>query len=121
MFERLGFVMIVVSDLERSARFYRQILGRRPSLERPKLVEFDLGNLLFDLHLEDPLKGLTARHARESGVTIGFFVEEMDRAVAQLQRLGVKLLTEPQEKRFGKLALFEDPDGYVIQLAQLIR
>jgi catechol 2,3-dioxygenase-like lactoylglutathione lyase family enzyme len=103
----LEHIGLTVSDLDRSIRFYTQILGF-------KLLRKTTTNAY--LHLEDQLLELTPRSEcapkpippnsdedeahlhREIGIThLGFRVDDIEEAVRRIEDLGGELLTAPYE------------------------
>ena len=52
MFGKLGLVMIVVRDMERSVAFYRDVLGLRLLIRQDNWSQFDAGNIILGLHPE---------------------------------------------------------------------
>jgi len=113
MFDKLGLVMIVVSDMSRSIEFYRDVLGLNLQFETPRWTEFDVGGVKLALHIEGP--HLTVNP--QGGVGFGFYVDDIESTLAELSGRGARVVHKSQEE-FGILALVPDPDGYVVQLCQ---
>lgn len=123
---RLDHVAVTVLDMERSVRFYRDLLG------------FDvLGQLLLD---EGTFKIVYLRsggahvelfafrdHDAEAAVgvpdTVGGFkhvafqTDDVDGIAARLQAAGVAFTLDPLDAAGGvRLAFFRDPDGNLLEL-----
>ncbi len=98
MFGKLGLVMIVVRDMERSVAFYRDVLGLKLLIHQDNWSQFDAGNILIGLHPE----GDEVKVSPTTGMSIGIYVDDMDQAVAEIRR------------RFGKIA---DRPASAIRLA----
>ncbi len=114
MIGKLGLIMLVVKDMDRSVQFYRDVLGVPLVFQTPHWSQLDAGNIRLGLHPEsDHLKA-----SPSEGCSFGFYVDNIQKIVAELKAKAVKVLQEPQKEQFGWLALVADPDGYVVQLFQ---
>ncbi|HEV8523403.1 MAG TPA: VOC family protein [Terriglobales bacterium] len=114
MIGKLGLIMVVVKDMDRSVRFYRDVLGLRLEFTIPQWSQFDAGNIKIGLHPE----GEQVKVSPTSGCTFGFEVTNIESTVAELKRKGASFLMEPHKEDFGWLAAVSDPDGYIIQIFQ---
>jgi catechol 2,3-dioxygenase-like lactoylglutathione lyase family enzyme/uncharacterized protein YunC (DUF1805 family) len=116
---------LVVKDLERSRRFYVEVLGMR-EVPRPAFsfagLWFQAGATQIHLILEyagsGPAGNLLAENRRSSRTHhLAFLVEDAAAAFASLQALQVPILAEPKPRPDGYLQVFvTDPDGHVIEL-----
>jgi predicted enzyme related to lactoylglutathione lyase len=106
--------MVVCSDIERSKRFYRNVLELKLGTDAaPHWVDFELGGgQLLGLHPAS--ETLTVK---PGSVQLGFYVEDVDRFVTDARTAGASILQEPHDEGFGRLAVIADPDGYPIQIA----
>ena len=112
MVGKLSVIMVVVKDMERSKRFYGEVLGLKPQHDSPEWAQFDAGNISVGLHKEsDRLK--VEPH---EGMQFGFEVEDIQKATEDLKKKGVHFVREPHKEEFGWLAIFKDPDGHHLQL-----
>lgn len=115
MIGKLGLVMVVVKNMDRSVAFYRDVLGLKPKFQKPEYSELDAGNISVGLHAQsDHLKV----HPTESA-QFGFYVDDIQKVVSELKSKGVHILMSPKKEDFGTLSVFTDPDGYHIQLCQM--
>jgi lactoylglutathione lyase len=114
---KLGLVMIVVRDMERSVAFYRDVLGLTLLFKQPNWSQFDAGNVLIGLHPE----GEEVKVSPTSGMSVGIYVDDVTRSAAEVKRRGGHIAIEPRPEPFGRWALAQDPDGYGIQLIELAR
>ena len=116
-FHSIHHVSLVVTDLERSRRFYGQVLGLR-EIPRPATFDFvvvwyDLGTQHIHLLLRDTAEALSPRH----------FALQVDDAVAareHLANVGVaarETTPIPGCDRF----FVHDPDGNLIEIMQWFR
>ena len=117
MFRKVDAVILLVSDMERSIRFYRDVLGLPLKSQAPDWTEFFMKGTKLALHpINERLK---AKITSRVGILIGFMVMDMDETVKELKAKNVKFVKEPKKESFGKHAIIEDPDGYMISLVQL--
>jgi catechol 2,3-dioxygenase-like lactoylglutathione lyase family enzyme len=111
---KFALAMVVCSDMERSKRFYRNILELKLGTDAaPHWVDFDLGGGQM-LGLHPASETLTVK---PGSVQLGFHVEDVDRFVTDARTAGVRILQEPHDENFGRLAVVADPDGYPVQIA----
>jgi predicted enzyme related to lactoylglutathione lyase len=108
-----AMAMLVCTNLARSRDFYRDVLSLRIGTDAfPEWVDFDLGDgKRLGLH---PVSDRLA--VRPGSLQLGFHVENVDAFIADAQTVGVRILQEPYEQSFGRVAVIADPDGYVIQV-----
>jgi catechol 2,3-dioxygenase-like lactoylglutathione lyase family enzyme/uncharacterized protein YunC (DUF1805 family) len=116
---------LVVKDLERSRRFYVEVLGMR-EVSRPAFsfagLWFQAGATQIHLILEyagsGPAGNLLSAERRSSRTHhLAFLVEDAAAAFTSLKALGVNVLAEPKPRPDGYLQVFvTDPDGHVIEL-----
>jgi catechol 2,3-dioxygenase-like lactoylglutathione lyase family enzyme len=126
---RIQHVGLVVSDLERSRRFYREALGLE-EVPRPSSFTFDGAWFRFggtEIHLlaEAHTTGGAGQGDPGAGAARGLtqhLAFEVDDLAASLERLdasGVPLAGGPMPRGDGVVqAFFRDPDGYVLELFQ---
>ena len=121
---RLIEVELRVRDLARSIRFYRDLVGL--PLGDPEVHQSEGDRhahatwgtwaggakdfLLFNLYPAEP--------GKESRMSVGFVVEDLDEAHARLARAGVEVVHPPEKRPWGTTAAYRDPDGNTISLMQ---
>ena len=117
MFRRIGAVILLVSDMQRSIDFYQNILELPLKNKSREWVEFFKDGTTIALH---PLKKKPQGHAKSKiGILVGFMVHDMDKTCEKLKAKNVKFIKEPKDEVFGKHAIIADPDEYMISIAQL--
>ena len=104
-------VHIYVRDMDRSRRFYRDLLGI-PLDGDPHWQEADFGGVRFALH-ETP-EGI---EPAAGTVKLNFRVADADAAAELLRRSGVEV-EEQMREEYGVSYRVLDPDGYRIYLFQ---
>jgi catechol 2,3-dioxygenase-like lactoylglutathione lyase family enzyme len=121
---RISFITLGVSDLERSIRFYEQVL-ELPRLESPPGVAFfELGMTWLSLFPWDDLAADAGVSAQGSGFR-GFSLahnlrspEEVDRLMRHIAAHGGQVVKQPQRAEWGGYTgYFADPDGFLWELA----
>lgn len=114
---KLGLIMVVVSDMERSVAFYRDVVGLKLLFKQSNWSQFDAGNIIVGLH---PI-GEEVKVGPTSGCTFGIYVNDIQKTTNEIRRRGGSIAVEPRREPFGLWALLKDPDGYNIQLIQMQR
>jgi lactoylglutathione lyase len=125
MFRQVDYVMVIVSNMARSVKFYRDILGIPLKFESPEWTEFLTGSTTLALHSG----GTPREHAggdpekQYAGTcSIGFNVDNLDKTYDELKAKGVNFVMPPAQRESEgiKLAVCVDPDGLPISFAQTI-
>lgn len=114
MFNRIGAVILLASDMKRSTRFYRDVLGMELKEQSKDWAEFSKRGTVLALH---PSK--KKRIKRNNSMLVGFSVSDFDDVVNDLKKKKVKFYKKPREESFGKHAIIQDPDGHLISIVQM--
>src|SRR5881397_3875178 len=114
--------MVMVSDMDRSVRFYRDTLGLKLRFQSPDWTEFDAGSTTLALHSG----GVPASPDKErfaGRASIGFNVDNVDKLFEELKSKGVRAAMPPTERAGEgiRLAVMLDPDGLPISFSQTVR
>jgi lactoylglutathione lyase len=122
---RILHTMIRVGDLDRSIRFYTEVLGMKllRQEEFPK-GEFSLAFVGFGPEKDGAVIELTYNWGvdkYEMGTAYGHMALEVDdvyKAVDEIKQRGGKILREAGPMNAGTtvIAFIQDPDGYPIEL-----
>ena len=142
MIKDVRHVGIVVSNMEKSLKFYRDLLG----LKVKSLVNEE-GKFLDNMLAHENVKNKVAKLVTEQGnalvelidsrsygnkkdrdfFTIGashfaFTVDDLEKTYDYLVKNGVKFTAPPQQTPdgFAKVTFCEDPDGTPIELVEVI-
>ena len=112
--ERTDFVGIPTRDLERSERFYEDVLGlRRNPNATPGWPEFETGNVT--LLLTDVAK--TGQTFAPNVGAVALRVPDVAAAMERLRAAGVEFENEePYDSSVCHMAFFTDPDGNALVL-----
>ena len=113
-FRRVGAVILLVSDMDKSMRFYRDVLELPVKNTSPEWVEFFSSGTVVALH---PCRNKT--RTKNSGVLVGFMVSNLESVAQKLKNKKVEFFKEPKEESFGKHAIIVDPDGHLISIAEM--
>lgn len=124
MFSKVDYIMVNVSDMDRSVAFYRDTLGISIKFDSPGWSEFLTGESTLALHLSSASGDQQGqRRGPCSGTTsLGFSVKDLDATVAVLQSRGAHFVMPPMDQpdQGIRLAVCVDPDGLSISFAQSI-
>lgn len=121
--------ILYVEDQRRSAKFYRQVLGKSPRLNIPGMTEFDLGTgtvlglmpeegivRLLGSAIGDPAKARAAPRAE-----LYLIVDDPKAYLFRALAAGAKALSPLQARDWGhEVAYLCDPDGHVIAFARIL-
>ena len=113
-FKRLGAVILLVSDMDKSVKFYRDVLELPIKNISSDWVEFFSSGTVLALH---PSKSKS--RTKNSGVLVGFMVSNLEIVAKKLKDKKVEFFKEPKEESFGKHAILADPDGHLISIAEI--
>jgi len=117
----LNHVAVCVTDVDRSRRFYGDVLGLK-EIDRPPFpfagawYELAAGRQLHLIVHDRPLtlRGTIDIDLRDGHLALA--VADFDRAVAHLSTAGVECVVRPDNITPWKQIYFTDPDGNVIEL-----
>lgn len=101
----LNHVSLAVSDLDRSQKFYEQVLGASVVSTQPNGVNMGLGDGFLGLYKIDP-------PSRIHHFCVGIDDYDVNEAADRLRRLGL----DPYVREDKPEVYFEDPDGISVQL-----
>jgi lactoylglutathione lyase len=127
LFTKVGTVILLVSDMERSVKFYKELLGLpiKAKTQSPDWVEFFNRETTLSLHAIKKGGGGSDINNKDTklgtGTLVGFMVSDIDSTVQFLKENNVRFFKEPRDEPFGKHTIVEDPDGHLISIAQLKR
>ena len=111
--ERVDFISVPVTDLERSTQFYEQVLGLRKAPGAGIWPEFAIGNV--SLYLVDPTQmghAFTSPHSAH----IALRVPDVAHARTELEARGVQFDGAVFDTGVCHMAFFRDPDGNALML-----
>ena len=111
--ERVDFISVPVTDVERSKKFYGETLGLE-MVDDPGFPEFQLGENV-SMYLLDPTKIGREFTGPHTG-SIALRVPNVEEARRELEAKGVEFAGETLDTSVCHMAFFHDPDGNAIML-----
>jgi lactoylglutathione lyase len=124
MAKQADYVIVFVSDMSTSVRFYRDVLGLQLRFETPDWTEFETGTTTIALHGKSARRTEPAALDPQAGeCRLGFNVENVEKLVAALEASGTRIARRPMPSEGDQiiLAIVLDPDGMPISLAQTLQ
>ena len=114
-FKKIGAVILIVSEMEKSVFFYKNILGLPIKSQSEDWTEFFVNGTVLALHPAENKSKL------KTGISmlVGFMVSDLETNVKKLKENKVKFFKELKEEPFGKHAIIKDPDGHLISIAEI--
>ncbi len=119
MLDQIDYVMITVSNMQRSIVFYRDMLGFDLKFHSEGWTELATGSTVLVLQgggAPQPSREAEFQGAPVAGsCSIGFLVFDVDRLYEALTEKGVHFTMPPVTRSEGiKMAVCHDPDGVSI-------
>ena len=119
-------VTLIVKNIEKSKKFYEEVLEFR-QIEKPgSRVELDAGGCSIVLE-EDFEKEVFAQYnlrkpagKRGDGLVLELNVDDVKKIYENAVSQGVEILTEPKIMWGRNHFLLEDPDGYVLGIGKSV-
>jgi lactoylglutathione lyase len=112
--KHLGSVIIAVSNLEKSIKFYNEIIGMPIKNKRENWVE--LGKQGASVILHPATTKINTGTSIENGIVIGLVVGDIQSAVQELKTQNVTIYRDIESHKAGTNAIVLDPDKYMISL-----
>jgi len=119
----IGAITLFVEDTGRSSSFYQEVFELKPVFEEATDVMFRLENTMLFLTKSSEANRLIAPAAvgkpgNGPRHVFAIIVDDIDAVCAELTGKGITLLNGPQDRAWGmRTANFQDPDGYVWEIA----
>jgi lactoylglutathione lyase len=114
-FRKVGAVILLVSNMEKSINFYSDTLGLPIKAKSKDWTEFFENDTVLALHPARKKSKLKTG----SGILVGFEVSDLGSTIRKLKEKKVKFFKRPKEEPFGKHAIVQDPDGHLISIAEI--
>jgi len=108
-------VTLMVNDMEKAVTFYTKVLGLKlKSRYGDSFAQVEAPGTIIALH---PTSGDGTRSTPSGKISIGFAVDDLDKAKADLEGKGVKF-SKTEDDAQVRLAFFVDPDANQLYLSQ---
>ena len=121
---RISFITLGVADLERSIRFYRDVLKLPQIPTPPSVAFFEMGRTWLSLFPRTDLAadaGVSAEGSGFAGFTLAHNVRseaEVDALLAEVAAGGARIVKPGQRAEWGGYCgYFADPDGFLWEVA----
>jgi catechol 2,3-dioxygenase-like lactoylglutathione lyase family enzyme len=116
MIRTIWCITFHVSDLSKARDFYEKVLGLEKKYEFPSYVGFECGGV--EIGLIPRPQG--EQKADQTSPSVEFLVDNVDRVCSELKNEGVKFINELHDETWGgRQATFVDPDGHILEVAQI--
>ena len=118
----MKYVILYVTNFDKSMEFYKNILGLAVKMQQGTYVEFDTGHTTLAINTRQSVAELTGLDVLESNRSsktfeVGFVVDDVEETVETLRQKGVTIVKEPVTKPWGQtVAYVLDPDGHYIEI-----
>lgn len=120
----LDYVILVVGDLDRALAFYTGTLGLPLGHRSGSYAQLATGTTRLAFYEREAMAGVLGGALAEPppgapAFELGFKVDDVDGAVAELRAAGAPVAVEPADRPWGqRTAYVRDPDGNLVELAQ---
>jgi catechol 2,3-dioxygenase-like lactoylglutathione lyase family enzyme len=119
MFRKIGSVILLVDNMERSFDFYSKVLGLKIKVKSKDWIEFFDSGTTLALHPRKKKFSKESNQHSNADILVGFMVSDLDNLVKDLLAKNIKFFKEPKEEPFGKHTIIVDPDGHLISIAEI--
>jgi lactoylglutathione lyase len=114
-FRKVGAVILLVSNMEKSIKFYSETLELPIKTKSKDWTEFFKNDTVLALHTAKKKSKLKTG----SGMLVGFEVSDLSSTMKKLKKKRARFFKKPKEEPFGKHAIVQDPDGHLISIAEI--
>lgn len=121
MFTRVDNAFFNIEDMEAAVAFYRDVLGLPAKVQSDDWVELGAGNVTIALRRFGSGPEGRPELGVGEGATVVFEVEHLEATRVELEGRGVKFTGDVFEVGPVKFAVFEDPNGNLLQIYQCVR
>lgn len=116
--------LLMVTDLDASTEFYRDVVGLEPDAVEQGNVEFATGQCTlvlesdFDEDVLDAFGLDDPGNDRGNGVIVAVAVDSVEEVHRRAAETGVDVRLEPTDVDWGRrILLLADPDGYIVEVS----
>ncbi len=114
--------LITVQDIEKSRKFYEEVLKQEVEIDHGANVSFKGGFAIHDVKHYQELLGEPSTlktDVEKNFMELYFESENLDEIQGKLESLNYKFLHKIREQPWGQRVMrFYDPDGYIIEVGE---
>jgi predicted enzyme related to lactoylglutathione lyase len=110
---------LYVTDLKVEIEFYRDMLGLPLLHHGEGWADFDAGQGVVLELLTGGIASISPKDAAHQSLVVGFLVDDLDQAMALLQKRGVVFSGEVEKFRNQRWAHFCDPEGNQLEIKEI--
>jgi len=111
--------VIIVKDIERSKKFYMELMDQTIKYDFGKNITFDSGFCIWELRDENIIKQKLDTLDCGNPLELYFEDENIESVFSKLKENDVKFLHEIQEEPWGQRTIrFFDPDGHLLEVGE---
>ncbi len=117
---RVNYVIVFVSDMDRSVAFYRDVIGLQLKFESPEWTEFATDGATLALHMShERAKDDSDSEATPAGrCRPGLQVPDLDEFHQRMLAHDVPCIQSPTDVFGSRVAQYRDPDGLEISVGE---
>lgn len=117
---KVNYVIIFVSDMDRSVSFYRDVVGLPLKFASPGWSEFTTEGATLALHMTEPGPPGSGESLPQPAGTCrpGLRVSDLDEFHQKMGAREVACVQEPETVFGSRVAQYRDPDGLVISVGE---
>jgi len=117
---RVNYVIVFVSDMQRSVQFYRDVLGLPLRFESSEWTEFGTEGVTIALHAgESPNPDNSDETQTIAGrCRPGFCVSNLDYFHHRMLEQNVTCIQQPKDVFGSRIAQYLDPDGLALSVSE---
>ena len=114
--------LIAVQDIEKSRKFYEEVLNQEVEIDHGANVSFKAGFAIHDAgHYQELIENSSPikTDLEKNFMELYFESEDLDEICQKLESFNVKFVHKIQEQPWGQRVMrFYDPDGYIIEVGE---
>ena len=117
---RVNYVVVFVSDMNRSVSFYKNVLRILLKFETPEWTEFATEGATLAIHKSDDSNPNEAnkKNVPADQCRYGLKVPDLEKFNKRMTEENVTCVQDPKEVFGAKIAQYLDPDGLVISVSE---
>lgn len=116
MITRIAVISLWAEDVPRAAHFYRDVIGLRLLPHHGGRPHFDVNGTYLTILKGKPIPVQNSEPERFP--LLAFAVDDLDKAIANLQKHEVELPWDVEQDGGSRWIMFPDPAGNLIELVQ---